>query len=213
MPGADCCATIDTRNPCAAQQVGRAIAVDADQVGHHVTGAILAAIDEQSHLRGARVGRRILGDDDIGRVVARRESRRSVAVVTPSCVRRICAARSDSPISFGATTIRGPELTHRSNAALPPRGRTRRRILAEHVAGRDLRIWPAALVDPRRPGRDPTAIARASSSGLPDQLGHADLAGADSHAHGDGGKDEKRRDETAGEQQQLAGAPDSGSRT
>ena len=30
------------------------------------------------------------------------------AVVTPSWVRRICAARSDSPTSLGATTTRGP---------------------------------------------------------------------------------------------------------
>ena len=45
MPGADCCDTIEHAEALRAEQVGGAIAVDADQVGHHVGGAILAAID------------------------------------------------------------------------------------------------------------------------------------------------------------------------
>ena len=66
MPGADCCATIDDAEALRAQQIRRAIAVDADQIGHDVAGAVLAAIDQQPHFRRARVRRRILRDDDVG---------------------------------------------------------------------------------------------------------------------------------------------------
>src|SRR5262245_10335951 len=47
-----------------AQDVGGAVAVDADQVRHHVAGAALAAVDEQRHLtRGAARRRRLCHDD------------------------------------------------------------------------------------------------------------------------------------------------------
>ena len=49
-----------------AQQVGRAVAVDADEVGHDVGRAALAAIDEQRHRAALLLAGGILRDDGPG---------------------------------------------------------------------------------------------------------------------------------------------------
>ena len=52
------------------QQVGRPVAVDADQIRHDIRRAALAAIDQQRHARRRALRRRRLRHDDVGRVIA-----------------------------------------------------------------------------------------------------------------------------------------------
>src|SRR4029078_6621382 len=52
-----------------AEQFGRSIAVDADEIGHHVAHAPRAAIHQQRDRRAVRARRRGLGDHRIRRVV------------------------------------------------------------------------------------------------------------------------------------------------
>ena len=48
--------------------IGRAVAVKADQVGQYVGGAIFAAIDQEPNLGGLGLGGRVLSDHHIGRI-------------------------------------------------------------------------------------------------------------------------------------------------
>ena len=48
-----------------AEDFGGPIAVDTDEIRHHVAGAALAAVDEQRDLFARRFGRRRLRDDDV----------------------------------------------------------------------------------------------------------------------------------------------------
>ncbi len=147
MPGADCCATIETRKPSRAQQIGRAIAVDADQVGHDVAGAVLAAVDEQPHFGGARVRRGILRDDDVRRdttasrisaIVGRADAFLGQADLRGALGFADQLRRDDDP---------GTGTEPDADAALAPRARARRGFLAEDHAGRHLGIGPADLLD------------------------------------------------------------------
>ena len=83
-----------TRNPRALKASSCATAVDANQVRHDVAVGLLAAVDQQGHLRAVRRGRRFLRDhgaagiirgthfcegDDAGPVSAQPELRAALA--------------------------------------------------------------------------------------------------------------------------------------
>ena len=211
MPAAADCAVIDDAEAAAAQQVGRAVAVDADQVGHDVGRAILAAVDQQAHFRGSRGGRRILRDDDVGRIERRsRISATGADAAAPSCAMRISAARCDSPTSCGARAMRGPALSHTRTL--------RWRRAGEPAVGSCPSTWPAGtfgsgrrhLVDAQlqielelpRPWR--------RSRDWPTRLGTVTSRARTATRVAMHGKDHEGGGQGAREQQDLAAAPHSG---
>ena len=152
-----------------AQDVGRTLAVEADQIGHQIGRPILATIHEQPHLH--RLRRKGV---DPGRRQRRRHSStigspRSRPMVKPSCDNRISAERCWSPTSAGASAMWGPELSHRRSP--------RCRRTAEPGAG----SWPSTcpagtfrserLPSSMRTSRSRVRPREASSIGLPMKLG------------------------------------------
>ena len=147
--------TTATRKPRVAQDVGGAIAVDANQIGHHVVGAALAAIDQQRHRAAARSPAAGLRDDDVGRRIVRRADLRRP---TPAPGRPASAAtarvRRSRRVSAGHRRRARPALSQTLML------RWRRAIAPAHgscgsdVAGRDLRIRRGGSRRPSAQGRD-----------------------------------------------------------
>src|SRR5439155_2140809 len=122
-----------------AQDVRRTIAVDADQIGHHVGDAALAAVDQERDARSRAGGRRLLRHDDVRRVVLRSDlgdAGQLESVLREPQLRRALGLAHEQRYLGGVLTGAQPHL----DAALPPRDRARRWILREDAAGGHLRI-------------------------------------------------------------------------
>src|SRR2546430_3579067 len=129
-----------------AQQVRGAIAVDANQIGHDVSDAALAAIDQERYLRPVRFRRRILRDHGSGRVVGGadlRDGGQLQAVLLRAQLRRTFGFAEKSRNDVGSRPGADPDL----HAALASRLQARLWILADDFAGRDGRIHAPRFLD------------------------------------------------------------------
>ena len=182
-----------TRKPRPPQELGRALAVDADQVGHHVGRACARRGSPAAPPRSPASPARVLRDDRVGGVVVRADLGDARPASRPSCCRRICAVRSVWPTSSGTDVATSPALTHTLDRAL--RGATR-----TPAGGSCCRMCPAGtfgsdalvVVDPQREARVRRGCADASLTDRPGQVGHAHLARAHGDAHGDEAETQKR---------------------
>ena len=155
-------ATTATRKPRRAQDFGGAIAVDADQIGHHVAGAAIAAVDEQRDLARGALGRRLCATTTSGAIRPAIGFRHSAVSVKPSCGSRESAPCVRSRRSSAGTVVaRWTRAQPHPDAALASRDRARGGFLRQHAAGRNLRIGPPRVVhfQRRAPGRTASAVA------------------------------------------------------
>ena len=161
-----------------AQDVGGAVAVDADQIGHHVARAAIPAVDEQRHCAAVRPGggsarrRRRAGS----RATGFRPWRQGEPVLLQAELR----VRSVSPTSDGTVVARRRRSATRGRRGWR-RASTRRRDPAQDRGRR--RPWDRAggFRRPSASGRDPSSVADGLVRRSVGEIGHRHFT----RAHGD----------------------------
>ena len=187
------------------QNVGAAEPERADEIGHHVALAGLAAVDQQRHARGPALRQRVLGHDAARRIVGRLDlgaRRDRHAIVGQRQFRRPLRLADDRGDDGLALALTGAH-AHR---ALPPQHGAGLRVLREDVIGGDLGIGT-----PHRVDLHDKAHRGHRRLGIGDRLaahvGDGDLARARRHAHGRQEEHAKGHGQRGRQHEQPAGRP------
>ena len=180
----------------------------ADQIGHDVADALVAAVDEQRHLRAASLGRRDPGRRPRpGRSPrVRISARAAMAMFSPLSV--ISAVRSGRSTTLGTTGSRWPSLRRTRTGPLTAHDDAGLRLLRQDVIGRHFRIGPLRPHRRGAPVRAEPSVLVACDDRLAAQVGHLHLARTRRDAQRGEEEDAERDRETGGKQEEPAGVPD-----